>query len=170
MQKAYATTTIAAIALILMVTLAPTNTLAAKQTTSGVHFQGAEPRITCSGDRCTSTGFTLAGLGQGTGTAQLTVTGTFAVTCANPGHNEDVPGQRTTATGASPTQSFSTDQNGKAIVNSLTATLDPSTADVSNACPNGQWTPSVVPGSGTITSATLLVTFNGQPILTQNFP
>jgi hypothetical protein len=166
--KSYTTTAIIAIALASMLMLAP-NALAAKQTTSGVHFQGPAPTINCptGSDTCTSTGFTLAGLGQGSGKAQLTVTGTFDVTCANPGSNEDVPGQRTTATGASQEFGF-TAQNGKASVPSLTAKLDPNTVTFGpKTCPNAKWTPSVVEGSGTITSATLIVTFNGQEIYRQ---
>jgi hypothetical protein len=139
--------------------------LAAKSTTSGVHFQGPAPTVSLNGNTATSTAFTLAGLGQGTGTAQLTVTGFFDVTCSNPGKNEDVPGQRTAATGSSSTFGF-TAQNGKASIPSLTATLNPSTADTSHSCPNSQWIPHIV-GSGTVTSATLTVTFNGQTIFTK---
>ena len=92
----------------------------------------------------------------------MTVVGFFDVTCSNPGKNADVPGQRTAATGSSSTFGF-TAQNGKASIPSLTATLNPSTVDTSHSCPNSQWTPHVV-GSGTVTSATLTVTFNGQTI------
>jgi hypothetical protein len=159
------TSTIAAIstlALASILLLIPSGVLAAKQTTSGVHFQGQPPIITKSGNTATSTPFTLAGLGQGSGTATLTVTGFFDVICSNPGKNEDVPGQRTTATGTSGDFGF-TSQNGKADIPSLHATLNPSTVDTSRSCPNSQWTPHIV-GSGTVTSATLTVRFNGQTI------
>jgi hypothetical protein len=139
-----------------------TTALAAKPGTSGVHFQGPAPTITINGNTATSTSFTLAGLGQGTGTAELTVTGFFSVQCRNPGGNI-APGQNTVATGSSGAQGF-TAQNGKATVGSLSATLDPSTVNTSHSCPNSSWTPIV--GSGTVTSATLTVTFNGQTIFT----
>ena len=154
-------TAISALALASILMLVPSAVMAAKETTSGVHFQGPAPTITKSGNTATSSPFTLAGLGQGTGTAQLTVTGVFQVQCRNPGGNV-APGQDTTATGSSGTFGF-TSQNGKASIPSLTATLNPSTADTSGSCPNPQWTPEIV-GSGTVTSATLTVTFNGQTI------
>jgi hypothetical protein len=160
--KTYTTTAIIAVALASMLMLVPSNTLAAKQTTSGVHFQGPAPRLTLNGDTATSTPFTLAGLGQGSGTATLTVTGTFDVQCRNPGGNI-APGQDTSATGTSGSFGF-TSQNGKASIPSLTATLDPSTANTANSCPNSSWTPIV--GEGAVTSATLTVAFNGQTIFT----
>ena len=166
LSKTYTTTAIIAIALASILMLVPTNALAAKTTTSGVHFQGPAPSVSFNGETATSTPFTLAGLGQGTGTAQLTVTGTFEVQCRNPGGNI-APGQDTSATGESPIQTLSTDRSGKATVNELTATLSPSTAEVSDACPNSSWTPIV--GEGTVTSATITVTFNGQTIFTQTF-
>ena len=164
--KTYTTTAIIAIALASMLMLVPSNTLAAKQTTSGVHFQGQEPRITLNGDTATVTTFTLAGLGQGSGTAELTVTGTFDVQCQNPGGNI-APGQDTTATGTSGAVGF-TAQNGKATISLPPATLDPSTANTAESCPNSSWTPIV--GEGTVTSATLTVKFNGQTIFTDSAP
>jgi hypothetical protein len=166
-SRTFTATAITAIALASMLMLVPTNVYAPKTTTSGVHFQGPEPKLTCSGDTCSSTAFTLAGLGSGSGTAELQITGTFAVTCENPGGNEDVPGQRTTATGTSGQQGFTT-QNGKANIGALSATLDPSTVDTSNSCPNGKWTAHV--GEGTATTATLIVQFEGTTILSQSFP
>jgi hypothetical protein len=160
---------ISTLALASILMLAPSGVMAAKQTTSGVHFQGPAPTVSCSGSTCTSSQFTLAGLGQGTGTAVLTVNGYWDVTCANPGKNQDVPGQRTTASGTSPTLSFSSDQNGKATISSLTAQLgQPSSSQLATACPNGQWTPTAT--TPHITSATLTVTFNGQTIYQQTFP
>jgi len=134
--------------------------LAQKSGTSGVHFQGPAPSVTKSGDTATSTSFTLAGLGQGSGTAALTVTGVFQVQCRNSGGNI-APGQATTATGTSGDFGF-TSQNGKASIPALSATLNPNTVDTSHSCPNSGWTPLV--GQGTVTSATLTVNFNGQTI------
>jgi hypothetical protein len=169
-SKTYATTSIVAIALFSMSVLLPTNAMAAKQTTSGVHFQGPEPTISGVGTSTASfSTSTLAGLGQGSGTAVLTVQGFFDVTCANPGNNEDVPGQRTSAAGVSPTTTFTTDKNGKAIVEGKSATLQPPSSFPAGTCPNEKWTPSVS-GSGTITSATLTITFNGQTIFTKTCP
>ncbi len=172
MQKTHMTITYAIVAAALGLALSSpsfiTGALGAKTTTSGVHFQGPAPTISCSGSTCTSTAFTLAGLGQGTGSAQLTVNGYWDVTCSNPGQNTDVPGQRTTATGSSQLFSF-TSQNGKADVSSLTATLSqPTSTQLASACPNGQWVATAT--TPHITSATLLVTFNGQTIYSQTYP
>lgn len=57
-----------------MLMLVPTNALAAKASTSGVHFQGPAPTVTCTASSCSSPQFTLAGLGQGTRTGSLDVT------------------------------------------------------------------------------------------------
>jgi hypothetical protein len=159
-KKVSAITDISTLAIASILILVPPAVLAAKDTTSGVHFQGPAPTIQKSGNTATSTPFTLAGLGQGSGTATLTVTGVFHVQCRNPGGNI-APGQDTTATGTSGDFGF-TAQNGKASIPSLHATLDPSTANTSHSCPNSSWTPIV--GQGTVTSATLTVRFNGQTI------
>jgi hypothetical protein len=61
------------------------------------------------------------------------------------------------------------DQNGKASISSLTAQLgQPSSSQLASACPNGKWTATAT--TPHITSATLIVTFNGQTIYQQTFP
>jgi hypothetical protein len=134
-------------------------------TASGVHLQGPAPIIQFQGTTsASSTSFVLAGLGQGAGTVTLTVTGFFDVTCANPGNNEDVPGQRTSAQGTSGPISFSSDKNGKATVPAVPpTTLVKPTSFPAGTCPNEQWTPTAV-GQGTVTGATLVVTFNNQVV------
>jgi hypothetical protein len=162
----YTTTAVIAIALASMLMVVPTNIYAPKSTTSGVHFQGPAPTLNCptGSDTCTVNSFTLAGLGSGTGTASLDITGTFDVTCTNPGGNI-APGQDTTATGTSGDVGFNT-QNGKAIIGPLSATLEEPTTFPARTCPNSSWTPNAVEGTGTITSAVLTVDFEGTPILT----
>jgi hypothetical protein len=59
----FTTTAIVAIALASMLMLVPSTALAAKQTTSGVHFQGPGPRITETSTGATTNQFAIAGLG-----------------------------------------------------------------------------------------------------------
>jgi hypothetical protein len=76
-----------------------------------------------------------------------------AVTCANPGHNEDVQGQRqsftSTASDLHPT-------SGNLNCLSITTTI----GDLSGSCPNPQWTP-----SGTLVGGTLDVYQGGKLVL-----
>ena len=90
--------------------------------------------------------------------------GFFDVTCGNLGKNGDVPGQRTSAGGSSGPISFSSDRNGKSNVPAVPPTmLIKPTLNPAEVCPNGQWTATAV-GNGVVTSATLVVTFNGQVV------
>jgi hypothetical protein len=115
---------------------------------SNVHFVEG-PFVTPTSTSVTTTG-KLAGLGNKDVTLQQTID--VAVTCANPGHNEDVPGQRqsftSTVTGLHP-------ENGN-LVFSITTAID----DLSGSCPNPQWTP-----SGTLVGGTLDVYQGGKLVL-----
>ena len=102
------------------------------------------------------TQFTLAGLGQGTGTASLLCEASFETQCTNPG-GKVAPGQDATTSVESPDQAI-TPNGGKATVQAINIPVDqPTQADF--GCPNNSWTGSVV-GQPTVT-ATLNVDFNG---------
>lgn len=114
--------TVAAVALALLV--------AAPVFAASVHFVEG-PVVTATSTSVTTSG-KLAGLGNKDVTLVQSID--VAVTCANPGHNEDVPGQRqsftSTITGLHP-------ENGN-LVFSITTDI----GDLSGSCPNPQWTPS----------------------------
>jgi hypothetical protein len=163
-NKYHITAILGAILVATIIMGAPLAATAAKPGTSGVHFQGPAPQLTCTANSCSFTTFTLAGLGQGTGTATLDVTATFKTQCTNPGGNV-APGQDATTTATSGPQPFSTTSGGKATVQGQTVTVTaPTSATIT--CPNSSWTGSVV-GQPTL-SATLTVTFNGITIYTQS--
>jgi hypothetical protein len=132
--------TVAALALALLV--------AAPALAASVHFVEG-PFVTLTSTSVITTG-KLAGLGNKDVTLVQSID--VAVTCANPGHNEDVPGQRqsfaSTATGLHP-------ENGN-LVFSITTAI----GDLSGSCPNSQWTP-----SGTLVGGTLDVYQGGKLVL-----
>jgi hypothetical protein len=132
--------TVAALALALLV--------AAPVLAANVHFVEG-PVVTATSTSVTTSG-KLAGLGNKDVTLVQTID--VAVTCANPGHNEDVPGQRqsftSTVTGLHP-------ENGN-LNFSITTTI----GDLSGSCPNPQWTP-----SGTLVDGTLDVYQGGKLVL-----
>lgn len=170
-SKTYVSTAIIAIALASMLVMAPMfGTAHAAKGTSGVHFQGQPATVTCNANGCSFNTFTLAGLGQGTGTASLQVSATWKTECTNPGGNV-APGQDKTGTFNSPVQSFSTDRGGKATVSGQSVSIAPP-PDSTVVCPNNSWTGEVV-GEPTVTG-TLSVTFNGQPLagfpITDTYP
>jgi hypothetical protein len=115
---------------------------------SNVHFVEG-PVVSATSTSVTTSG-KLAGLGNKDVTLVQSID--VAVTCANPGHNEDVPGQRqsftSTVTGLHP-------ENGN-LVFSITTAI----SDLSGSCPNPQWTP-----SGTRVSGTLDVYQGGKLVL-----
>jgi hypothetical protein len=115
---------------------------------ASVHFVEG-PTVTPTSTSVTTTG-KLAGLGNKDVTLVQSID--VAVTCANPGHNEDVPGQRqsfvSTVTGLHP-------ENGN-LVFSITTGI----GDLSGSCPNSQWTP-----SGTLVGGTLDVYQGGKLVL-----
>ena len=126
------------------------------------------PTVTFSGTSATAT-FNVSGLGNDPATAQLLVDGIAQYTCANKGGNE-APGQNPQpATGASPEVSLNDSQkNGRSSV-SVTATLSaPLHIGAKLAgCPNGNWTATL--SSLTVTSATLVIKYNGSVIYSQTF-
>jgi hypothetical protein len=132
--------TVAALALALLVA---TPALAAS-----VHFVEG-PVVTATSTSVTTSG-KLAGLGNKDVTLQQTID--VAVACANPGHNEDVPGQRqsftSTVTGLHP-------ENGN-----LNFSITTDIGDLSGSCPNPQWTP-----AGTLAGGTLAVYQGGKLVL-----
>ena len=88
-------------------------------------------QVQCSGK--------VAGLGGTTFEITVQATGIATVTCANPGHNEDVPGQRKEITTAGSSGPLPTPRNGQYV---FTVTTDAPTAP-DDACPNDQWTPTI---------------------------
>jgi hypothetical protein len=132
--------TVAALALALLV--------AAPALASNVHFVKG-PFVTPTSTSVTTSG-KLAGLDNKDVTLVQSID--VAVTCANPGHNEDVPGQRqsftSTVTGLHP-------ENGN-----LNFSITTAIGDLSGSCPNPQWTP-----SGTLVSGTLDVYQGGKLVL-----
>jgi hypothetical protein len=131
-----------------MVVLAMLLMIAAPVFAASVHFVEG-PFMTLTSTSVTTSG-KLAGLGNKDVTLVQSID--VAVTCANPGHNEDVPGQRqsfaSTVTGLHP-------ENGN-LVFSITTDI----GDLSGSCPNAQWTP-----SGTLVSGTLDVYQGGKLVL-----
>lgn len=132
--------TVAALALALLV--------AAPAFAASVHFVEG-PTVTPTSTSVTTSG-KLAGLGNKDVTLVQSID--VAVTCANPGHNEDVSGQRqsfvSTVSGLHP-------ENGN-LVFSITTSI----GNLSGSCPNPQWTP-----SGTFVSGTLDVYQGGKLVL-----
>lgn len=126
------------------------------------------PTVTFSGSSATAT-FNVSGLGNDPATAQLFVNGTALYTCTNRGGNA-APGQNPQpATGASPVVDLSnSDKNGRDSV-SVTATLTaPLHIPAKTAgCPGNNWTATL--SSLTVTSATLVISQNGQTIYSQTF-
>jgi hypothetical protein len=126
------------------------------------------PTVTFSGSSATAT-FNVSGLGNDPATAQLFVNGTAEYTCTNKGGNA-APGQNPQpATGASPIVDLSdSDRNGRDSV-SVTATLTaPQTIPAKRAgCPGNNWTATL--SSLTVTSATLVISQNGETIYSETF-
>jgi hypothetical protein len=116
---------------------------------SNVHFVEG-PVVTATSTAVTTSG-KLAGLGNKGVTLVQSID--VAVTCANPGQNSDVPGQRQSFT--STVTNLHPDKFGN-LVFSITTDI----GDLSGSCPNPQWTP-----SGTLVSGTLDVYQGGKLVL-----
>jgi hypothetical protein len=116
---------------------------------SNVHFVEG-PVVTATSTSVTTSG-KLAGLGNKGVTLVQSID--VAVTCANPGQNSDVPGQRQSFT--STATDLHPDKFGN-LVFSITTDI----GDLSSSCPNPQWTP-----SGTLVSGTLDVYQGGKLVL-----
>lgn len=116
---------------------------------ANVHWVG-DPVVTVTQNSVRVVG-KLAGVGNESVTLVQDID--VAVTCANPGKNTDVPGQR---------KSFSSTienvrpENGHILVD-ITTTV----GDLRDACPNGKWV-----ATGTIVGATLTVIQGGEVIFT----
>lgn len=81
----------------------------------------------------------VAGLGGTTFEITVEATGIASVTCANPGQNQDVPGQRKEITASGSSGPLPTPRNGQYV---FTVTSDaPQAPD--DACPNDKWTPTI---------------------------
>jgi hypothetical protein len=126
-----------------LLALAATPALAAN-----VHYV-VGPTVTTTATSVTSSG-KLAGLGNENVTITQNVD--VNVTCANPGKNTDVPGQRQHV---SSTISDLHPENG-----TLTFSITTDFGDLSGACPNGKWV-----ATGTFAGGTLNVYQGGQLVL-----
>jgi hypothetical protein len=123
--------------------------IAAPALAANVHFVEG-PFVTQTSTSVTTVG-KLAGLGNKGVTLVQSID--VAVTCANPGHNEDVQGQRQSFT--STVTDLHPDKFGN-LVFSITTAI----GDLSGSCPNPQWTP-----SGTLVGGTLDVYQGGKLVL-----
>ena len=99
-------------------------------------------QLSCSGK--------VAGLGGTTFEIRVDATGIANVTCANPGKNEDVPGQRKEITASGSSGPLPTPRNGQFVFTGLMTQTPAAPAD---SCPNPKWTATVVDVE--FTSATL---------------
>lgn len=85
--------------------------------------------VTCDGK--------VAGLGGTTFEIIVTAEGIASVTCANPGRNEDVPGQRTAVSTTGTTGPLPTPRNGNYDFEVTTA--EPGPLPPTPTCPNARW-------------------------------
>jgi hypothetical protein len=107
------------------------------------------PTFSLSDNTVTATG-SVGGLGNENIDVRLSVNASATVDCRNPGGNI-APGQTKFFT-VTNTQSNLEPKNGR-VNFTISATAEPSAADLSGACPNPSWTP--LPRDVTVQSATL---------------
>jgi hypothetical protein len=119
------------------------------------HFLSG-PSCTDIGTQLQCTG-TIAGLGNATGQATVTLNGVIATTtteCTSPGGNV-APGQTKVST-VSATGTFPIDRNGRVTFTLTTAEPTP------GSCPNPRWTAGVA--EVTFDTSNISFTVNGQPV------
>ena len=119
------------------------------------------PTFTDTGTQLNVTG-NVSGLGNGDLTARLSATGIAKVECSNPAGNR-APGQDKSVT-TTGTQSNIEVKNGRATFNVTSAAPTVS----SSACPNKQWTATVI--DVVFTSATLTLIQGGKVVHTATYP
>ena len=112
--------------------------------------------------------FNVSGLGNDPATAELQITGTAQTFCHNGGKKANTaPGQNPAIVtgGSGPVDLSESDKHGRddVVISSVLPTPAVPTAQAAG-CPNGKWTVSL--GPLTVTSATLVITYNGQIIFT----
>jgi hypothetical protein len=142
-------------------TLSPSDALFAAGGTGNPHFIG-QPSFTDLGTTLGVTG-TIAGLGTGAVDIVVTASGTGTIECTNPGGNV-APGQTKELT-VSGAQTNVTPEHGR--VDFSVATTAPEAPQ--DACPNDQWTPSVVDVDFTSATITVTQTATGALLLEETF-
>jgi hypothetical protein len=126
----------------------------------GGHFVtggGNAPMCTDNGTTLTCTG-KVAGLGGTTFEITVSAPGEASVTCANPGKNEDVPGQRTSIDASGTSDELPTPRNGQYVFS--VSTNAPTVPDTPT-CPSAKWDATVV--DVTFGGATLTLLEDGVP-------
>jgi len=142
------------------------------QAPSGTHLQTGTIGCTVSGGTVTCSTFELAGVGHTNAELNLEATYTATINCTNKGgnlveaHSDDV-------TVSSGPITLRSDKNGRLAVPAATAPAPTAAQVLAQAdCPNPNWTPSVAPGSITLSSFTYTLTFAGfdEPYITITGP
>lgn len=128
---------------------------------SGTHLQAGA--IGCAENAAggvTCTAFELAGVGNTNATVALRADYTATIQCTNKGGSLVESHDHGTSTFTSAT--VPSNKNGRLAVPVQTSTAPTSAQVLADAdCPNPNWTPSVQPGSITLTSFTYTLTFAG---------
>jgi hypothetical protein len=114
--------------------------------------------------------FNISGLGNDPATAELIVLGSVQTFCTNPGNGNVVPGQNPAiASGSSgPVPLEDSDKNGRDDIVISAALVEPTPPSPQDAgCPNKRWV--VTLGDLTVTSAQLIITYDGEVIFNQTY-
>jgi hypothetical protein len=125
--------------------------LASAQSGHFIEGGGNAPECTDIGTQVSCSG-KVAGLGGTTFEITVTATGIANITCANPGQNEDVPGQRKEITATGSSGPLPTPRNGQFVFTDL-RTVTPTAP--AGSCPNPKWTATVVDVEFTTATLTL---------------
>jgi hypothetical protein len=123
--------------------------------TGNAKFQQG-PFFTLNDDNSVTATGLLTGLGSDTVNVTLSVSATADVSCTNRGQQTVAAQQKLADT--STTQLAQQPENGRLALNITTAAPD---TLIGNPCPNRNWTPAIIPGTVTVTSATLSLVQNG---------
>ena len=142
-------------------TLAPGDALLAAGGSGNPHFIG-QPRFSDLGTTLQVTG-TIAGLGTGAVDIVVTASGSGTIECTNPGGNV-APGQTKELTVSGAQTNVTPDQGRVDFTVTTTAPVAPQ-----DACPNLQWTPSVVDVDFTTATITVTQTATGALLLEETF-
>jgi hypothetical protein len=122
------------------------------------------PTFTDNGNSLTASG-SVAGLGNGDVTVNLTAEGTADLVCKNPAGRR-APGQDQTIE-AGGTQEITDVKNGRINFNVTTDPVELSGTPKQLGCPNNKWTPIIT--DVTFTSATLQIIQGGVVVLEETF-
>jgi hypothetical protein len=134
---------------------------------SGTHLQSGAESCSLSGLTVSCTAFELGGVGNTNAELSLTANYSGVVDCRNPGGN--IVESHETTFAATNEATLSPSRNGRLRVGARS--VSPS-LDLAEPCPNPNWTPEFHPGTLTLDSFTLTLTFAGftSPYLTITGP